>query len=158
VHGHGDRGVSADQFEGLVPRTPIVEQGGNDRGDIGAGDRAWAVIEKATGEFLGWFHFRPRADAVPGEVELGYRLRKSAWGKGYATERGLVERRAVVYLHDRRRRDHRVLGEGAEQAHLAETLATGVESVGAVELRRADCPGAAGKPSRPPGTSTRGTP
>jgi len=46
----------------------------------------WAVIEKATGEFLGWFHFRPRPGAVPGEVELGYRLRKSAWGKGYATE------------------------------------------------------------------------
>jgi RimJ/RimL family protein N-acetyltransferase len=46
----------------------------------------WAAIEKATGEFLGWFHFRPRAEAAPGEVELGYRLRKSAWGKGYATE------------------------------------------------------------------------
>jgi RimJ/RimL family protein N-acetyltransferase len=46
----------------------------------------WAVIEKATGEFLGWFHFRPGANAGPGEVELGYRLRKSAWGKGYATE------------------------------------------------------------------------
>src|SRR6204780_1809455 len=46
----------------------------------------WAAIEKATGEFLGWFHFRPRQDAAPGEVELGYRLRKSAWGKGYATE------------------------------------------------------------------------
>jgi RimJ/RimL family protein N-acetyltransferase len=46
----------------------------------------WAAIEKVTGEFLGWFHFRPRADAAPGEVELGYRLRKSAWGKGYATE------------------------------------------------------------------------
>jgi RimJ/RimL family protein N-acetyltransferase len=46
----------------------------------------WAAIEKATGEFLGWFHFRPHADAAPGEVELGYRLRKSAWGKGYATE------------------------------------------------------------------------
>jgi RimJ/RimL family protein N-acetyltransferase len=46
----------------------------------------WAVIEKEAGEFLGWFHFRPRADAAPGEVELGYRLRKSAWGKGYATE------------------------------------------------------------------------
>jgi RimJ/RimL family protein N-acetyltransferase len=46
----------------------------------------WAVAEKATGEFLGWFHFRPRPGADPGEVELGYRLRKSAWGKGYATE------------------------------------------------------------------------
>ena len=46
----------------------------------------WAAIEKETGEFLGWFHFRPRPDSAPGEVELGYRLRKSAWGKGYATE------------------------------------------------------------------------
>ena len=46
----------------------------------------WAVVEKATGEFLGWFHFRPRPGADLGEVELGYRLRKSAWGKGYATE------------------------------------------------------------------------
>jgi RimJ/RimL family protein N-acetyltransferase len=46
----------------------------------------WAAIEKATGEFLGWFHFRPREGAGPGEAELGYRLCKSAWGKGYATE------------------------------------------------------------------------
>ncbi|HSS90233.1 MAG TPA: GNAT family N-acetyltransferase [Streptosporangiaceae bacterium] len=46
----------------------------------------WAAIEKGTGEFLGWFHFRPREEAGPGEAELGYRLRKSAWGKGYATE------------------------------------------------------------------------
>ena len=46
----------------------------------------WAVIEKAAGEFAGWFHFRPGQAAAPGEVELGYRLRKSAWGLGYATE------------------------------------------------------------------------
>ena len=46
----------------------------------------WAAIDKASGEFLGWFHFRPHADAAPGEVELGYRLRKLVWGQGYATE------------------------------------------------------------------------
>src|SRR6202021_779161 len=58
----------------------------------------WACIEKATGEFLGWFHFRPRPDAAPGEVELGYRLRKSAWGRGYATEgsRALIRRGFTV--------------------------------------------------------------
>jgi RimJ/RimL family protein N-acetyltransferase len=46
----------------------------------------WAAIEKSTGDFLGWFHFRPRQGSPPGQVELGYRMRKSAWGKGYATE------------------------------------------------------------------------
>lgn len=53
----------------------------------------WAVIEKATGTFLGWFHFRPEDDD-PTLVELGYRLHQSAWGKGYATEgsRALIEK------------------------------------------------------------------
>ncbi len=46
----------------------------------------WAAIEKSTGEFLGWFHFRPKRGASLDEPELGFRLRKSAWGHGYATE------------------------------------------------------------------------
>jgi RimJ/RimL family protein N-acetyltransferase len=46
----------------------------------------WAAIEKSTGEFLGWFAFHPSETGGPEEVELGYRLRRSAWGKGYATE------------------------------------------------------------------------
>lgn len=52
----------------------------------------WAAIEKATGEFLGWFHFRPHHDGPRSDgtardgIELGYRLRRSAWGRGYATE------------------------------------------------------------------------
>ena len=45
----------------------------------------WAAIEKSTGDFLGWFHFLPNGETKE-EAELGYRLRKSAWGKGYATE------------------------------------------------------------------------
>jgi RimJ/RimL family protein N-acetyltransferase len=45
----------------------------------------WAAIEKASGEFLGWFCLHPE-DEHEDRVELGYRLRRSAWGKGYATE------------------------------------------------------------------------
>jgi RimJ/RimL family protein N-acetyltransferase len=59
-----------------------------------AGYGFWAAIEKSSGRFLGWFHFRPDEGAVPGEVELGYRLRRSAWGQGYATEgsRALIDK------------------------------------------------------------------
>lgn len=46
----------------------------------------WAAVEKATGMFLGWFHFRAPEDSNPDEPELGYRLHKAAWGKGYGTE------------------------------------------------------------------------
>ncbi|MEU8582196.1 GNAT family N-acetyltransferase [Streptomyces abikoensis] len=46
----------------------------------------WAAEERATGSFLGWFEFRPLDDHGPAVVELGYRLRRSAWGGGYATE------------------------------------------------------------------------
>ena len=51
---------------------------------------AWgffAAIERATGDFIGWFHLRPDPDhGRSDEPELGYRLRRSAWGKGFATE------------------------------------------------------------------------
>jgi len=46
----------------------------------------WAVEEKANGEFIGWFHLRPDDGYGADEPELGYRLRSSVWGRGYATE------------------------------------------------------------------------
>lgn len=47
----------------------------------------WAVIEKGAVQLIGYcglFNF-PNVNGKP-EVELGYRLRRSVWGKGYATE------------------------------------------------------------------------
>jgi RimJ/RimL family protein N-acetyltransferase len=46
----------------------------------------WAAESAATGEFLGWFHFRPGGRADTANVDLGYRLRRAAWNQGYATE------------------------------------------------------------------------
>lgn len=59
----------------------------------------WAAHTRRDGGFIGWFGLRPVApaatamvdwlDADPGDitvVSLGYRLRTSAWGRGYATE------------------------------------------------------------------------
>lgn len=59
-----------------------------------AGRGFWAAVEKSTGDFLGWFELRPVDDANPDVVELGYRLRKSAWGRGYGAEgaRALVRK------------------------------------------------------------------
>lgn len=54
----------------------------------------WAAEQRQDGTFLGWFEFRPTRDGDPREVELGYRLRRTAWGAGYATEgsRALIEK------------------------------------------------------------------
>jgi RimJ/RimL family protein N-acetyltransferase len=67
----------------------------------------WAAHTSSNGGFIGWFGLRPVTptaaamvhwpDAPPGQItvaSLGYRLRASAWGHGYATEgaRALVRR------------------------------------------------------------------
>lgn len=45
----------------------------------------WAVVERATGELLGEAGLAPRDGRGP-ELELGYLLRRDAWGRGLATE------------------------------------------------------------------------
>jgi RimJ/RimL family protein N-acetyltransferase len=46
----------------------------------------WAAESAATGEFLGWFHFRPGPGTDITNIDLGYRLCRSTWNMGYATE------------------------------------------------------------------------
>ncbi len=53
------------------------------------------VLDRASGEFLGWVFVRPATASRfageigwtrPDEVEVGYRYRRFAWGRGVATE------------------------------------------------------------------------
>jgi len=46
----------------------------------------FAGIERSTGEFVGWLALQPAEDGSVADVELGFRLRASVWGRGYATE------------------------------------------------------------------------
>jgi RimJ/RimL family protein N-acetyltransferase len=69
-----------------TPRDEVVE---TVRRRIG---RRWMADDRATAEFVGWFGLVPSA-ITAGEYEVGYRLRRVAWGKGLATEgtRALID-------------------------------------------------------------------
>ena len=49
----------------------------------------WAVVEKTTNEFVGWSGLKLITEPTNGHVnyyDIGYRLIRRFWGKGYATE------------------------------------------------------------------------
>ncbi|QHC24305.1 GNAT family N-acetyltransferase [Streptomyces sp. GS7] len=50
----------------------------------------WATHLRETGEFLGWHCLRPDTDGPTASADLGYRLRKAAWRRGFATEGALA--------------------------------------------------------------------
>ncbi len=44
----------------------------------------WAIHLKEDSRFIGWCGLKQIPDSI--DIDLGYRLMKTAWGKGYATE------------------------------------------------------------------------
>jgi RimJ/RimL family protein N-acetyltransferase len=46
----------------------------------------WVTYLKDTNEFVGWYILKHLPN--DGEVEVGFRLKKQFWGKGYSTEAG----------------------------------------------------------------------
>jgi [ribosomal protein S5]-alanine N-acetyltransferase len=77
----------------------------------------WAIVERATGEIVGTVLLVP-LDGGP-EIEVGYHLARSAWGRGIATEaaRGAIRygfetiglARIVGVVHPANRASRRVL-------------------------------------------------
>jgi len=61
----------------------------------------WAAHLRDTGAFIGWFHLRPNPKSEA-EMELGYRLKRSAWGRGLATEgaRALLQKAFRVWGYE----------------------------------------------------------
>lgn len=55
--------------------------------DYGIG--RWAIVDKETNQFVGWGGLKFRTDQVNGHTnfhDVGYRLLKRFWGRGFATE------------------------------------------------------------------------
>jgi ribosomal-protein-alanine N-acetyltransferase len=53
----------------------------------------WTMIEKSSGQFIGWTGLKYMTEPVNGHIhyhDLGYRLLKRYWGKGYATESAIA--------------------------------------------------------------------
>lgn len=75
-------GKPVPRAEVLERTLPVLLARHGERGELGYR----AAEDAVTGEFVGWFELTPTNRGIPGEVELGYRLCRSAWGRGYATE------------------------------------------------------------------------
>ena len=105
-----DRDPDVLRFIDWLP--PTLEQQAGIVADCLAEYRQWPrhgrfVAESPDGDFLGWFSLRVGSD--PTAPELGYRLRRRAWGRGLATEGA----RALVW--------HAFAELAAEQVH-AQTM------------------------------------
>jgi len=83
VHKHLNGGIikSIDESNQLIG---FIRQQYLDNG-IGR----WAMVEKTSGNFIGWTGFKFISETINGQsnyYDLGYRMLPQYWGNGYATE------------------------------------------------------------------------
>lgn len=72
-----------------APMTMVDAQAAHDRVNavlVEHGYCFWAVERKADGAFIGFCGLQPGYDFLAGATEIGWRLRRDAWGQGYARE------------------------------------------------------------------------
>jgi RimJ/RimL family protein N-acetyltransferase len=77
--------------ESVEARREKLRQRNQKHRDLNEGSGYWAMEEKNTGELLGTIILQRLPDGAGNltpEWEVGWHLKKSAWGKGYATEAG----------------------------------------------------------------------
>ncbi len=77
----------------------------------------WAVVEKASGEFVGWSGFKLVTNVVnekTGYYDLGYRFMKKHWGKGFASETAIA-----ALNHGFRKLNYSEIVGIADVAHIA---------------------------------------
>jgi [ribosomal protein S5]-alanine N-acetyltransferase len=105
------------------------------------------ALDRGSGEFLGWVFVRPATHSKfaseigwtrPDEVEVGYRYRRSAWGRGLATEAATPLVR--IALADAATTAVVACAEAGNAGSLRVLEKLGLERVGEVRLSEADEP------------------
>ena len=94
------KGVASSKEEVRAAIERIIALKNKHNGKFGC----WTAVEKGTGEFIGWFLFRPAHQDAENtkRIELGFRLKKTFWRRGLATEvsRALIEKGFREYSVD----------------------------------------------------------
>jgi RimJ/RimL family protein N-acetyltransferase len=66
---------------------PKAREGVDEEADYlmprGGEDGLWVAHERRSGAFVGWFALMSQEDGI---AELGYRLSRAMWGRGFASE------------------------------------------------------------------------